>query len=191
MKDKPRIGFALCGSFCTFKSVIEEMQRMSEAGFDLYPILSEHAAGTDTRFGTAIDFKHQIRSICGRESITSMTAVETFGPGKLLDALVIAPCTGTTLGKLAAGISDTTVTFAAKSCLRNDRPVILAISTNDALSGSAANIGTLLARRGYYFVPFGQDDPETKPRSAIADLALLPDTVEAALSGRQLQPILR
>ncbi len=190
MDKKPRIGFALCGSFCTFKSVITEMEQMAQDGYEIYPILSEHAAQTDTRFGAAADFRDRIEQICGRPAITTMTQAEALGPGKCMDAIVVAPCTGSTLGKLAGGISDTTVTFAVKGCLRNERPVVLALSTNDALAGSAANIGALLARRGYYFVPFGQDDPQAKPRSAIADVRLIPQTLEAALEGRQIQPIL-
>ena len=190
MISKPCIGFALCGSFCTFKSVIAEMERMHEAGYELYPILSEHAASTDTRFGDAADFREKIEKICGRPAITTFTQVEELGPKKLIDAIVVAPCTGSTLGKLANGISDTAVTFAVKGCLRNDKPVVIALSTNDALGASAANIGALLARRGVYFVPFAQDDPENKPRSAVSDVRLIPAAVEKALEGRQIQPIL-
>ena len=191
MDIRPRIGFALCGSFCTFKSVMEQMEKLVSEGFELFPILSEKAAETDTRFGSAAETRTKIREICGREAIDTFTGVERLGPENKIDAIVVAPCTGATLGKLAHGITDSTVSFAVKGCLRNDRPVIIALSTNDALAGSAANIGSLLARRGYYFVPFGQDDPEGKPRSCPARFALLGQTVNAALQGRQLQPILR
>ena len=191
MDIRPRIGFALCGSFCTFESVMEQMEKLVSEGFELFPILSEKTAQTDTRFGSAAGLREKIREICGREAIDSFTGVERLGPENKIDAIVVAPCTGATLGKLAHGITDSTVAFAVKGCLRNDRPVIIALSTNDALAGSAANIGSLLARRGYYFVPFGQDDPEGKPRSCTARFELLGQTVNAALQGRQLQPILR
>lgn len=188
--DNITIGFALCGSFCTFDKTIDEMKKMALAGYEIYPILSEHAAVIDTRFGLASDFREEIETICGRKAVTTFTEAEQLSSRRMIDALVIAPCTGSTLGKLAHGISDTVVTFAAKGCLRNDRPVVVAFSTNDALSGSAESIGILLARRGYYFVPFEQDDPENKPRSAAADMSLIPQTLENALEGRQIQPIL-
>lgn len=190
MDKKPAVGFALCGSFCTFEKAIEEMKKMVDAGYDVYPVLSEHAAVTDTRFGLASDFRDEIEQICARSAITTFTQAEQLSSKNLINALVIAPCTGSTLGKLAHGISDTTVTFAAKGCLRNDKPVVIAFSTNDALSGSAESIGILLARRGYYFVPFSQDDPEKKPYSAAADLTLILKTLESALSKTQIQPVI-
>ena len=158
--------------------------------YDVVPILSEHAASTDSRFGKAQDFREQLERFSGKPVIDTIAAAEPFGPKKLLDALIIAPCTGNTLAKLAAGIADTSVTLAAKAHLRNNRPVIVAVSTNDGLSGNAANIGTLLNRKQYYFVPFTQDDPIGKPTSLVADFTKIEETVEAAMQGIQIQPIL-
>ena len=183
------IGFALCGSFCTFSQVLPVMAELAKE-YDIVPILSPAAAGTDTRFGTAEEHVKAITAICGRSPLTTLSEVEPIGPRKLLDALVIAPCTGNTLAKLSHGIADTSVTMAAKSHLRNGRPVLIAVSTNDALCGAAENIGRLLARKHYYFVPFGQDDAQGKPTSMVADFAKLPDALAAAMEGRQLQPIL-
>ena len=157
---------------------------------NLVPIVSECTAATDTRFGKAHDLMREMERICDRRVISSIAAAEPIGPKKLLDLLIIAPCTGNTLGKLAAGITDTSVTMAAKAHLRNGRPLLIALSTNDGLSSSAANIGKLLTRKNIYFVPFGQDDPEHKPTSLTADFSLLADAAQAALEGRQLQPIL-
>lgn len=185
---KPSIGFAMCGSFCTFKEVLRVMKTLTD--YQLVPILSEAAYQTDTRFGAAADFRQQIEDICGAPILHTLPQVEPLGPKKLLDALIIAPCTGNTLGKLANGIADSAVSFAVKAHLRNGRPVIVAISTNDALCASAENIGKLLARRHYYFVPFGQDDPHGKPYSLVADFSLLPQTLSLALQGKQLQPLL-
>lgn len=158
--------------------------------YDVIPIFSQSASSLDTRFGSAGEHLARATAICHREPLTTIPSVEPIGPRKLLDALVIAPCTGTTLGKLAQGIADTPVTMAAKSHLRNGRPLIIAISTNDALSGSAKNIGTLLSRKHCYFVPFRQDDPIGKPTSAVADFSKLPQTLALALEHRQIQPIL-
>ena len=183
------IGFALCGSFCTFSQVLPAMAALAKE-YDIVPILSPAAAGTDTRFGTAEEHVKAITAICGRPPLTTLAEVEPIGPRKLLDALVIAPCTGNTLAKLSHGIADTSVTMAAKSHLRNGRPVVVAISTNDALSGAAENIGRLLNRKHYYFVPFGQDDPVGKPTSMVAHFDKLPAALEAALQGQQIQPLL-
>ena len=183
------IGFAMCGSFCTFSSVFPILELLTR-DYQVTPILSPAAATTDTRFGSAADHIHTVTEICARPPLLTLTEVEPIGPKQLLDALIIAPCTGNTLAKLAHGISDSPVTMAAKSHLRNGRPVLLAISTNDALSGSAENIGRLLNKKHVYFVPFGQDDPFHKPASMVADFSQLPGALEAALSGRQLQPIL-
>lgn len=183
------IGFAMCGSFCTFSKVFPVMEKLSEE-HKLFPILSAAVCTTDSRFGKAESFTAFAERICNRSVIRSISDAEPIGPKKLLDALVIAPCTGNTLAKLAHGIADGPVTMAAKSHLRNGRPVIIAVSTNDALGAAAENIGKLLARKNYYFVPFRQDDAENKPTSMVADFSLIPDTVAAAVEGRQLQPIL-
>ncbi len=184
------LGFALCGSFCTFSTVIRQMEQLTQQGYDLYPILSYNAYNLDTRFGKAEDFIAQIESICGKSVIHTIQQAEPIGPKRMFDALVVAPCTGNTLAKLAASIVDTPVTMAVKSHLRNSRPVVLAVSTNDALAGSAKNIGALLNMKNYYFVPMNQDNCEKKPTSIVADFSQIAPTVEAALEGRQIQPIL-
>lgn len=184
------IGFALCGSFCTFSKVFPVMEELAKE-HSIYPIFSFASAGTDTRFGRAEEFLAQARSFSGREVITTIPAAEPIGPKKLLDVLVVAPCTGNTLAKLARSIADTPVTMAVKSHLRNGRPVVIAVSTNDGLAGAAENIGRLLARRHFYFVPYGQDDSEKKPTSLVAHFELIPQTVALAMEGRQLQPLLR
>ncbi|MBQ7542412.1 MAG: dipicolinate synthase subunit B [Clostridia bacterium] len=184
------VGFALCGSFCTFRTVIPYLRTLAERGAQVVPILSETAYSTDTRFGSAASFRQEIETICGREIIHTQTQAEPIGPKKLLDLLIVAPCTGNTLGKLANGITDSVVTLAVKAHLRNGRPVLLAVSTNDALGASAQNIGRLLTVRHIYFVPMGQDDPANKPASVVADFARLPDAAAAALRGEQLRPVL-
>nr|WP_297176236.1 dipicolinate synthase subunit B [uncultured Agathobaculum sp.] len=185
-----RIGFALTGSFCTFAVVLPIIEELVARGCTVTPILSEHAGTLDTRFGASAAWRRSLRDVTGNSIIDSIQAAEPVGPKKLFDVLAVAPCTGNTLAKLAHGITDTPVTMAVKSHLRSERPVVLAVSTNDALAGSAANLGTLLNRRLYYFVPLRQDAPRAKPRSLVADMARLPDTLDAALAGRQLQPIL-
>lgn len=187
---KPKIGFAMSGSFCTFQDVIQSMKILSET-YDIVPILSEASFTIDTRFGMAEEFRHEIEAICGRRIHHTLDAVEPFGPKKMLELLIVAPCTGNTIGKLANGIADSPVTFAVKAHLRNARPVVLAISTNDGLSASAENIGKLLNRKHYYFVPFRQDAPRAKSYSLVADFSLLPETVAFAMMKQQLQPILR
>jgi len=187
--SKIRLGFAMCGSFCTHKEVLIALRELAKE-YDVFPILSEICSATDTRFGAAAELKNELEKITGKAVMDSIAAVEPIGPKAMLDILVIAPCTGDTAAKLAAGITDSAVTMAAKAHLRNGRPVVMAISSNDGLSVGAKNIGELLARKGYYFVPFGQDNPKGKPTSLIADFARLPDTVEAALRGEQLQPLL-
>jgi dipicolinate synthase subunit B len=184
-----RIGFAVCGSFCTFEQAFSAMEQLANV-HDLTPIFSNAAYDTDTRFGTAATFIERAKAICGKDVIHTVAQAEPIGPKKLLDALVIAPCTGNTMAKLAHSIADSPVTMAAKSHLRNGRPIIVALSTNDALAGAAENIGKLLGRKHYYFVPFGQDDPQKKPTSMIADYDKLAATLDAALDGRQVQPIL-
>lgn len=185
-----KIGFALCGSFCTFEPVLAAMTRLCREYETVQPILSTAVAGTDSRFGTAESFRTRIEAICRRPIWDSLTQVEPIGPRKLLDLLVVAPCTGNTLAKLAAGVADTPVTLACKAHLRNARPIVLAVSTNDGLAANARSIGTLLVRKHLYFVPFGQDDAEKKPTSLVADMAQIPETVAEALKGQQLQPIL-
>ena len=185
-----KIGFALCGSFCTFGAVIPQMERLVTAGAQLVPIMSFNAYRTDTRFGRAEDFVRTVEEICGEKVRNTLTQVEPIGPKGELALLIIAPCTGNTLAKLNHSIADTPVTLAAKSHLRNDRPILIAVSTNDALAGAAENIGGLLARRNMFFVPFGQDDPQRKPRSLISEMTMIPAAAEAALCGEQLQPVL-
>ncbi|MGM9542415.1 MAG: dipicolinate synthase subunit B [Candidatus Limivicinus sp.] len=190
MENKKRLGLALCGSYCTYEKLFQAAEKLAET-YDLIPIMSENAAETDTRFGTATEHIKRLMLLSGHKVVTTIAEAEPLGPKTPLDALLIAPCTGNTLAKLAHGITDTAVTMAAKAHLRNGRPVIIALSTNDGLSGSAENIARLLNRKHFYFVPFRQDDPATKPRSLQADFSLLEETVRAALQGRQLQPILK
>ena len=183
------IGFAFCGSFCTYHQVFPVMENLAKT-HDIIPIFSSPSGTIDSRFGLAADHVQRAAEITGHTPIMTIQAAEPIGPKKLLDALIIAPCTGNTLAKLAHSIADGPVTMAAKSHLRNGRPVIVAVSTNDALAGAAENIGKLLARKHYYFVPFGQDDPLQKPTSLVADFKKIPQTLESALAGHQLQPIL-
>ena len=184
-----RIGFALCGSFCNHPKILMLFEEMAES-FEMVPILSENTARYDTRFGLADDLIARVERAAGRPAIRTIVEAEPFGPQNLADVLVIAPCTGNTLAKLAHGITDGPVTMAAKGHLRNGKPVVLAIATNDGLSASAPNIAALLNRKNYYFVPFGQDNAEAKPASLIADFRKIIPTAEAALEGRQIQPIL-
>lgn len=183
------IGFAMSASLCTFERAFQAMETTASI-HTVIPIFSNAAYTTDSRFGTARDHITRAVEICGREPLHTVEQVEPIGPNKLLDALVIAPCTGNTLAKLAHSIADGPVTMAAKSHLRNGRPILIAVSTNDALAGAAENIGKLLGRKHYYFVPFGQDDPLKKPTSMVADFSKLLPALEAALEGKQLQPVL-
>ena len=187
--EKHKIGVALCGSYCTYEKVFREIEKLAEK-YDIVPIMSETAFRTDSRFGESKAFAARLEEITGKKPVTSIVEAEPLGPAEPLDALVIAPCTGNTLAKLAAGITDSAVTMAAKAHLRNGKPVVIAFSTNDGLSGSAPNIAALLNRKHYYFVPFRQDDPAKKPRSLAADFTKIEDTLIAALEGEQLQPIL-
>ena len=187
---KERVGFALCGSFCTHDRVLEELAKLCREYETVLPIVSEVCCCTDTRFGRAEEFLSTLEKLTGHIPMASVNGAEPIGPKKLLDVLVIAPCTGNTIGKLANGITDSAVTMAAKAHLRNDRPVVIAVASNDGLSGAAANIGTLLGRKNYYFVPFGQDDPKGKPCSLMADFSRISDTVSAALQKKQIQPLL-
>ena len=185
-----RIGFALTGSFCTVDRALTALETVVRRWPGTRAILSETAGATDTRFGRAEDLRRHLEALTGQPVIDSIRAVEPIGPKALLDVLAVAPCTGNTLAKLAAGIADTAVTMAVKAHLRNGRPVVLAISTNDGLMAASRNLGELLCRKHFYFVPFRQDDPAGKPASLVADLALLPETIAAAAEGRQLQPLL-
>lgn len=185
-----RVGFAMTGSYCTYSKVFPVLEEVKRQYGVVVPILSEHSAATDSRFGTAQQHRDRMEQICGRKPLTTIGEVEPFGPKKLLDVLVIAPCTGNTLAKLAQGITDSSVTMAAKSHLRNGRPVLLAVSSNDGLSISMRNLGELLCRKHIYVVPFRQDDPQEKPNSLVADMEQIPAAIEAALEERQLQPVL-
>ncbi len=188
MKDKT-IGFAITGSFCTFKRVLQELKNLKETGAKILPIMSQTAFSTDTRFGLSADFIAEIMQITGHPIIHTIAEAEPIGPKNLLDALVIAPCTGNTLAKLANGITDTSVTMAAKATLRNQKPVIIAVSSNDGLGGSAKNIGMLLNTKNIYFVPYGQDDPVKKTNSLVADMSKITETLQLALNQKQIQPI--
>lgn len=189
-KRKPAVAFGLCGSFCTLESTMPVIQTLKDQGWDVLPVMSFAAATMDTRFGTAALWRKQVEQITGHPVLDSLVSVEPLGPKDLVDALVIAPCTGTTLARLDEGLSDTPVTLAAKSLLRVHKPIVLAVSTNDGLGASARHIGSLLVRRDFYFVPFGQDDCMQKPMSLKADLAKVPDALRLALQGRQIQPML-
>ena len=182
--------FALCGSFCSIDTVLPQIQRLTARGWQVMPVLSVSAATQDTRFGTAAELRARLETLTGRVPLDTLQQVEPLGPHKLADAMVIAPATGTTISLLAAGISSTPVTMAAKSLLRVSRPIVVAPSTNDGLAGSAPALAALLQRKHYYFVPFGQDDSFKKPASLKSDFSLIPDTLECALRGVQLQPVL-
>ena len=185
------VGFAMCGSFCTFKKAVAQAAELKKRGYRVIPIMSQTAYSTDTRFGAARDFIDELEKICGEEVIHTLTCAEPIGPKKLLDALVIAPCTGNTLGKMANGITDTSVTLAAKAHLRNARPVVIAVSTNDALGAAAKNIGLLMNCKNIFFVPMRQDNCVLKPNSIVADFDKTADALQAALEeGKQIQPLL-
>lgn len=185
----PRLGLAVTGSHCTFSRALEAFRPLKR-DYTLVPILSGAAAGTDTRFFAASAFRAELEAFCGREAVDTIVKAEPLGTAQRLDALLVAPCTGSTLAKLARGVTDTAVTMACKAHLRNGAPLILAISTNDGLSGSAESIAALLQRKNVYFVPFRQDAPHQKPFSLQSDFDLLGETIKAAMEGRQLQPVL-
>lgn len=183
------LGYALCGSFCTHAQSLVELKNLILAGYEVQPIVSETVYHTNTRFGTAETLQRELESICGRSLIYTIPDAEPLGPKVSLDALIIAPCTGNTLAKMANGITDTTVCMAAKAHLRCDRPVILALASNDALSANLKNIATMLSRKCVYFVPMHQDDPEKKPHSLVANFSLLLPTLEAAFAGKQYRKL--
>lgn len=187
--DKFKIGFAMCGSFCTFEKAIEQLKHLVNAGYDVTPIMSFNAYLTDTRFGSAERIRKTVSSVCSKDIIASIADAEPIGPRKMFDALIIEPCTGNTLSKLANGITDTPVTLAAKSHLRNSRPVLIGVASNDSLSGSAQNIGRLLNVRNIFFVPMGQDDSFHKPRSLVCEFSKTQAALAAALDGCQIQPV--
>lgn len=189
--EKITAGYAMTGSFCTFDKSIQQMAALASRGVELIPIMSENAYSTSTRFGKARDIVTRVENICGKSVIHTIPGAEPIGPKALCDILIVAPCTGNTLSKIALGITDTAVAMAVKSQLRIGAPVLLALASNDALGASAENIGRLLNRRNVYFVPLSQDDPEHKPNSLVAHFDLIPQSVEKALSGRQLQPVFR
>ena len=184
-----KIGFGICGSFCTFEKVFPVLRQLKNDGHEILPIMSKTAFSTDTRFGKSEEINRKITEICEKEIIHELSQAEPIGPKKLLDIMVIAPCTGNTLGKLACGITDTPVTLSVKAHLRNARPVLIAVSTNDALSGSAQNIGRLLNTKNIFFVPMKQDDFMQKPTSVVADFSKIKEAVENAVQGKQLEPL--
>ena len=188
--EKLTVGFALTGSFCTFAKVVPQIQAVADAGYRVLPIMSEMSYQTDTRFGKAKDFITTIEQITGQPIIHTVKDSEPIGPNNLLDAMIIAPCTGNTLAKLAGGITDSCVTMAAKASLRNQNPLIVAVSTNDGLGASGKNIGALANTAQVFLVPFGQDAPQKKPNSLVAHMDLILPTLEEALQGRQIQPVL-
>lgn len=188
--DNITVGFALCGSFCTFEKAIEQIENLKNKGLNIVPIMSYNAFSTDTRFGKASEHIERIENICGKKIISTIKDAEPIGPQKNLDILIIEPCTGNTIAKLANGITDTPVTLAAKAHLRNERPLLIAVSTNDALSVAASNIGRLLNNKNVYFVPMRQDDCIKKPRSVVADFSKTYDAAVSAINGEQLQPVL-
>ena len=183
------IGYALCGSFCTLSKSVRILDQLKSAGFDILPIMSEITATTDTRFGKAADFIWQIEDICGRKLVRTVPDAEPLGPSIPLEALLICPCTGNTLAKMANGITDTPVCMAAKAHLRSDRPLLITLASNDALSANLRNIGTLLSRKNVYFTPLRQDDPISKPHSLVADFDMVQSALEASLEGKQLRPL--
>ncbi|MEL7606501.1 dipicolinate synthase subunit B [Sedimentibacter saalensis] len=185
-----KIGFALTGSYCNFSNVFPVIKDLASKGADIYPIISHSVDAYDTRFGTAQEWKNKLKEITGKEIIKSIVDAEPIGPKLKLDVLVVAPCTGNTTAKLANAITDTSVTMACKAHLRNQRPLVLAIATNDGLGANAKNIGLLLNTRNIYFVPFGQDDAANKPNSLIAKFDMIEETIEAAILGERYQPIL-
>lgn len=185
-----RIGFAMCGSFCTFSRCFETLEKLLALGCEVVPIASFNAFSLDTRFGEAAEHMRRLENLCGRAVIHTIEAAEPIGPKKMTDVMLVANCTGNTLAKLTASITDTPVTMAVKSHIRNGRPVLLNIATNDALAGSAKNIFSLMNYKNYYFVPMKQDDYKGKPASLMGDFDRIPEALEHALSYRQMQPVL-
>lgn len=186
-----KIGFALTGSFCTFTRILEVMRRLVEEGADVHPVFSKNVSEMDSRFWKSREFIAKVQEITGQQGIFTIQEAEPIGPKGYLDVMVIAPCTGNTMAKLAAGITDTPVLMAAKAHLRNEKPLIIAVSTNDALGMNLKNIGLLMNTKNIYFVPFGQDDCVKKPLSLVAHMEEIPETIEAALERKQVQPVVK
>ncbi|NMA85427.1 MAG: dipicolinate synthase subunit B [Epulopiscium sp.] len=184
-----KVGFALCGSYCTYQEVLPQIQRMVDLGIEVIPLMSYESASTDTRFGKVEDYKNTITKITGHQIITTIVDAEPIGPKAFLDALIIAPCTGNTVAKIANGITDTPVLMGAKATLRNGKPVIIALATNDALGLNLKNIGILMSTKNIYFVPIGQDDWAKKPNSMVAHMEIIIPTLQEALQGKQIQPV--
>ncbi len=185
------IGYAMCGSFCTIEKSIKQLQRLIDRGYDVQPFMSETLYSTDTRFGKSEEINKRVEELCGKKIIHSIPDAEPYGPSKPLECLIISPCTGNTLAKMAHGITDTAVCMVAKAHLRNDRTVIIALATNDALSGNLGNISTMLSRKNIYFVPMAQDDPDNKPHSLVADFDDLIPTLELAMTGKRINKIIK
>lgn len=183
------IGYAFCGSFCSFSSSLAALERLVLSGEEIQPIFSERAYSTDTRFWLATEFVSRVQSLCQREIIHTVVDAEPLGPKRPLDALIISPCTGNTLAKLAQGITDSAVTMASKAHLRQDRPLLIALASNDAMSQNLSNVGALLSRKSVFFVPMRQDDPEKKPHSLVADFSRIPEALTAMREGKQLRPL--
>jgi len=189
--NKLKIGVAICGSYCTFDDIVTQIEMIRDAGADILPIMSENAASKDTRFGTASSFKKKILELTGKQIICTIEEAEKVGPNNMVDIIIIAPCTGNTLAKLANGITDTSVLMAVKGHMRNNKPVVISVSTNDALGFNLENIGKLLNAKNIYFVPFRQDNFAAKPKSMIAHSRLIMPTIQKALAGEQIQPVIQ
>ncbi len=185
---KTTLAYVMCGSFCTLERSIEEMQKLKDLGYEIIPIMSYNAFNWDTKFGKASDFRLKIENICDKQIIHTIPDAEPIGPKKMADIMLIAPCTGNTLAKLSNGITDTPALMAAKSHLRINRPLVIALATNDALGASAQNIGKIVNIKNVYIVPLRQDNPELKPHSMVANFDLIPETLEMAMNNKQIQP---
>ena len=183
------IGYGFCGSFCTLSRGVLEMERLIGEGREILPLATDAVYTTDTRFGRAADFRDRVEKATGKKIVHTVVDAEPLGPARPLELLVLAPCTGNTLAKIALGITDTAITMAAKAHLRQDRPLLIALASNDSLSANLSNVARLITRKGVYFVPMVQDDPEHKPHSLVADFTLLSDCVSAALAGKQIRPL--
>jgi len=189
-KKLKNIGFAITGSFCTHQTILEEIKNLKAKGYNIFPILSEISATTDTRFGKAENFIKDLTTITGNAPLSNIVCVEPTGPQNLFDIIVVAPCTGNTLAKIANGINDTAITMAVKAHIRNNKPVVIGISTNDGLGLNMKNVATLMSSKNFYLVPFGQDEFEKKPKSLVADWSQIEKTMQLAMIGEQIQPIL-